>query len=75
MEELRITLEAARVNAGYSQKEAAKRLKVDPYTLRNWEKGRTSPTLKKAKEIENLYGISFDYIFLPYKLAESVKGE
>lgn len=75
MKELKITLEAARVNAGYNQKTAAKLLSVDPYTLRNWEKGRTSPTLKKVKEIEQLYNIDFDYIFLPYNLAKGEKRE
>lgn len=73
MKQLKITLEAARVNAGYNQKTAAKLLHVDPYTLRNWEKGKTSPTLKKVKEIEKLYDIDFDYIFLPYNLANNVK--
>lgn len=74
MKDFKITLEAARVNAGYSQKEAAKLLHVDPYTLRNWEKGKTSPTLKKVKEIEKLYRINIDYIFLPYNLAYSDKN-
>ena len=73
MNEIKITLEAARVNAGYNQKTAAKLLHVDPYTLRNWEKGKTSPTYKKIKEIESLYGINMDNIFLPYVLAESEK--
>ena len=73
LSELKITLEAARVNAGYSQKEAARKLHVDPFTLRSWEKGKTSPTLKKARELEALYGISLDYIFLPYNLANGVK--
>ena len=73
MNELKITLEAARVNAGYNQKTAAKLLHVDPYTLRNWEKGKTSPTYKKVKEIESLYGINMDNIFLHYNLAKSEK--
>lgn len=75
MQEFKITLEAARVNAGYNQKTAAKLLHVDPYTLRSWEKGKTSPTYKKVKEIERLYNINFDYIFLPYNLANNVKTE
>lgn len=35
----RISLEAARVNAGISQKEAAKRLGINVGTLSNWERG------------------------------------
>lgn len=71
MKELKITLEAARVNAGYNQKTAAKLLHVDPYTLRNWEKGKTSPTWKKVTEIEQLYNISKDNIFFDYNYAEN----
>lgn len=72
MNSLKITLEAARVNAGYSQKEAAKLLHVDPYTLRNWEKGKTSPTWNKVEEIERLYGISKDFIKFNQNYALSV---
>ena len=71
MSNFKITLEAARVNAGYNQKTAAKLLHIDPYTLRNWEKGKTSPTLKKVKEIEQLYKMDIDHIFLPYYLANN----
>lgn len=73
MEQFKISLEAARVNAGFNQKEAAKRLDVDVSTLRSWEKGKTSPTWKKLNEIEILYKINKDYIFLPYNLANNVK--
>ena len=73
MNEFKITLEAARVNAGYNQKTAAKLLHVDPYTLRNWEKGKTSPTWNKVEEIEKLYNISKDNIFFNYKYAKSEK--
>ncbi len=71
MSEFKITLEAARVNAGYSQKLAAKLLHVDPYTLRNWEKGKTSPTWRKVEEIEKLYNISKDNIFFNYSYAKN----
>lgn len=71
MKYLKITLEAARVNAGYSQKKAAKLLHIDPHTLRNWEKGKTSPPLKKVEEIEILYGIDKDNIFFNYNYVKS----
>lgn len=75
MKELKITLEAARVNAGYTQTKAAELLNISRDTLRSWEKGITSPTWKKLNEIEELYGIDKDYIFLPYNLAKSVSHE
>lgn len=65
-----ITLKAARVNIGLSQKEAAKRLKVSNKTLCNWEKGVTMPRPDKIDAICELYGVSYDnLIFLPTKSA------
>lgn len=72
MKQFKISLEAARVNAGFTQKKAAELLNIDRNTLRSWEKGITSPTWKKLNEIEELYKIDKDYIFLPYNLAKSV---
>ena len=72
MKQFKISLEAARVNAGFTQKKAAELLGIDRNTLRSWEKGITSPTWKKLNEIEELYKIDKDYIFLPYNLAKSV---
>ena len=53
-----ISLEAARVNAGYTQSKAAIKL-----TLQNYEKGITFPTTQKAKEMAALYNFPEDYIF------------
>ena len=39
----KITLAAARVNAGLSQQEAAKALGVSVATLQNYESGKTVP--------------------------------
>lgn len=63
---LKITLEAARVNAGYTQKEAAKLLHISNKTLQNWESGKSYPNADKIAEICDLYGIAYDNInFLP----------
>lgn len=62
----KITLEAARVNAGYTQKSAAKQLRVSNKTLQNWESGKTYPNADKISEICGLYDIPYDAInFLP----------
>lgn len=62
----KMTLKAARVNAGLDQKQAAKSLNVTPKTLSFWENGKRFPTVDKAKQICELYGVSFDdIIFLP----------
>lgn len=59
----KISLKAARVNAGLSQGEAAQRLNVAVSTLRNWEAGKTFPTKPKIDMICELYGIPFDVLF------------
>lgn len=61
-----ITLKAARVNAGLTQKEAAKRLKISKGTLASYEMYRTIPGIDTAKKIADLYGRAVDdIIFLP----------
>ena len=64
--EAKITLKAARVNAGLSQQEAAKKLGIDRSTLYLWENGKSSPSVIMFKRIEEIYGISYNAInFLP----------
>ena len=55
---MKISLRAARVNAGLTQVKAAERLAVDRATVVNWESGKTSPTLDNAQRMCLLYGIS-----------------
>ena len=58
----KITLSAARVNAGYSQKAAAELLGVSNKTLCNWENGKTFPDQPMIERICNLYGVTYDMI-------------
>ena len=58
----KITLRAARTNAGLSQRDAAKILNVSNKTLCSWEKGTTVPKANKIDAICNLYGLSYDNI-------------
>lgn len=62
-----ISLEAARVNAGMTQKEWAAKLGVSNVTVVNWEKGNTEPSLSQLREISRLSGIPMDFIFVPDK--------
>ncbi len=65
---LRISMEAARVNAKLTQDEAAKILHVTKQTLVNWEKGRTEPKTSQAVKMAEVYGVPYDnIIFLPLK--------
>lgn len=62
----KITLKAARINAGYKQKEAAKLLGIGNGTLGNWENGKTFPDVEKIERICDLYEITYDdIVFLP----------
>ena len=58
-----ISLRAARVNAGLTQKEAALKLGISKETLQNYEEGITAPTMQRVDEISELYHFPKDYIF------------
>ena len=58
----KITLKAARVNAGYTQKAVAKIMKVSNKTVGNWEKGISFPNAQQIEVLCNLYGVSYDHI-------------
>lgn len=63
---IKLTLKAARVNAGFTQKEAAEKLGISNVTLCNWEKGVSFPDAQQIQKICELYGVSYDnLIFLP----------
>ena len=74
MEPLRITLKAARVNAGLSQREAAARLGVCRETLGNYEAGITVPGWDMVHRMEQVYGLPADSIFFRTNYAKSVSG-
>lgn len=57
-----MTLKAARVNAGLTQKKAAEMLGISEYTLINYEKGKSSPDVHVLKKIENLYSVPYHRI-------------
>lgn len=58
----KITLEAARVNAGFTQKQVAQRLGITKETISRWEKGKTSPKADMFLCLINLYGVPIEMI-------------
>lgn len=62
---LRITLAAARVNAGMNQKEAAQRMGVSSNTILSWEKGTSPIKAMQLQKLCGIYGLTMDDIFLP----------
>ena len=63
---VKITLKAARVNAGLTQKKAAERLGVSNKTPCGWENGVTTPNVQYVNALCEIYGVSYDNLnFLP----------
>ena len=66
MPERTFTLAGARTNAGFTQQQAAKELKVSTATICNWENGKAYPNVKHVNALCKLYGRKYDEIdFLP----------
>lgn len=60
-----LSLKAARVNAGLTQVEMAKRLDVAPVTIWKWETGKSEPKVNQFKKFCEVCGLKMDDIFLP----------
>jgi len=63
--EMKITLEACRVNTGLTQKEFAEKLGVSMSTVSNWERGITEPSLSQLRTISELSTVPIGSIFVP----------
>lgn len=62
----KLSLRAARINAGYTQSDAAELLGVSKTTLVKWEQGKTFPNAAAIEKICSLYRVHYDDIsFLP----------
>ena len=59
----KLTLKAARVNAGYTQQGVADNMHVALSTVRNWENGTTSPKISQFVKLCRLYNTPMDGIF------------
>lgn len=67
METLQISLAAARVNAGLTQEEVAKKMGISKNTLVKWEKGGSEPSISQGRKLSAIYDMPLDNIFLPTK--------
>lgn len=63
MKQYLVTLEAARVNAGLTQADAAVKLGVHPQTLARWERDSSNVPYTKICKIEEIYHIPKGLIF------------
>lgn len=71
----KITLEAARINAGYTLKQAAELLGISVATLHKWENDSSVIKVSQVKKIEEVYEFPSEYIFFGSKLELNSKRE
>ena len=62
MDDFKISMAAARVNANKTQAEVAEALHVGKQTVVSWENGKTSPTVEQAQEFCQFCNIPFDRV-------------
>ena len=61
----KIKLNAARVNAGLTQTEVARKLNRNKQTIVNWEKGFTQIKVNDLLALSELYGMPIEYLDVP----------
>lgn len=49
-------------NCSYTQKEVAKRLKIDPANVTNWKQGKNVPSVQMLYDLCVLLNVSADYL-------------
>ena len=59
---MKVTIEAARVNAGLTQEEAAKRAKISKKTLSAYEQGKQLPRVDVLNDLCRIYDCTMDDI-------------
>ncbi len=64
---MKISLAAARVNAGLTQREAAEKIGVTRITIQNWESYKTSPDADAILRICEAYDISMNNLIFSTK--------
>lgn len=64
----KITLEAARINAGLTLKQAAEKIGVSVSTLHKWEQDSSSVKISDVQKIEQAYQYPTNFIFFGNKL-------
>lgn len=63
MPDFQISLQAARLNAGLTQKEVAQAMHVPRKTVDSWENGTLEPKISQGRQLSELFRIPIEYIF------------
>lgn len=64
IKQYKISLKAARINAGMNQTQAAERIGVTKETIINWEKNKTEPKLNQVKMLASAYEIPIELLIV-----------
>lgn len=64
MDQIRISMEAARVNAKLTQKQLGQRIGVSEFTIRRWETGKGIPRVDQFHAFCEAVGVGADNIIL-----------
>lgn len=70
LDDVRISLSAARISAGLTQKEAARIGRVNRHTLGKWERGESEPDYFQLCGMAYIYKIPVECIIMPEKIPE-----
>ena len=62
MDDFKISIAAARVDARKTQEDVAKALHVSKQTVGSWENGKTSPSVEKAMQFCEFCKIPYDRV-------------
>lgn len=65
MDDFKISLAAARVNAGLTQSDVAEKMRVSKATIVSWEKGYTPIGVAELDYLSRLYSTPLEHILLP----------
>ena len=65
---MKVSMKAARINAGLTQKDVCDAVNIAESTLIRWEKNETFPTAPQLVKLCDLYKCRVDDIFIPETL-------
>lgn len=71
----KITLKAARINAGYTMQDVASRFGVCRETVGKWERGVISPQVVTFNKLCDLYGVTGDDVLFCTPISKTLSDE
>jgi DNA-binding XRE family transcriptional regulator len=72
---IKLSIRAARIDAGMTQPQAAKELGVCTSTIQNYEGGRYPPPFSAVEKMSALYGVPIENLYICKKNAKSDESQ